>query len=161
MNSGQIKRIRGDALQLKWPAVQLDGLIKEASKIRTLWHGEAALGRALYETQKAAIAEFAKAQGWRPAKSDPRPERLFGKAVAQKLGADFFDHPNWFRVGSILACVVHLYGKLALEKLPKDLIVDELPESWYCPGHTRAYVLRPLKLSTNNTIHWTDSNHEK
>jgi hypothetical protein len=118
-------------------------------------------------TKGECLRLFAGAQpGWKVATSDRDPMALLPRGWTQRKPAesikyayvpdwpdprkrlwrpcdDVFEHPDWFLVGRHPVAVVHLYNELDLANVPEGIIIDELPESWYYPGHTRAYVYRP------------------
>ena len=108
----------------------------------------------------AALA-FADAQGWirssgfslyrltpgvhRPPQEGSIPGWARDEAV--------IDHPEFFWQGHGAAgVVVHLYAtRIALDRIPEPIVVDQLPASWYYPPRTTAYVLRPAARTVRST----------
>jgi hypothetical protein len=109
---------------------------------------------ALLHARREAIETFAAAQGWLRADRDYPPQRLVlpknrtlyrGPGTHWHFNDRLFEHPNWLRSARRMeGVVVHLYPKLDVSALPEEIIVDQLPRSWYYPRLTNAYLFRPL-----------------
>lgn len=64
-----------------------------------------------------------------------------------------YSHPQWLKNGGRAAgVIVHLYNSIRLDEAPAEIVVDELPSSWYYPQLTTAYVLRPAPIAVVNTL---------
>lgn len=59
-----------------------------------------------------------------------------------------FDHAEFFWQGRLpAALIVHNYGKPPQPERD-DLVVEQLPASWYNPGQTVAYIITPRRILT-------------
>ena len=160
---GKLIRLRGEGPHLVWPEVALRPHLTRRSELRDCcpqrstpcWERRQ-WEAASVEAHEASVCVFAKAQGWRPSQEFAL-ERLLGKRGsllwAEWATYDVVDHPDYLcQGGHSPALVVHLYGSLVLERVPRTLIVDQLPESWYWPEITTAYVSRPaLSVTIQHT----------
>jgi hypothetical protein len=143
-----IIRLRGEAPDLVWPEAALRPHLTRRSELRDRrqeWCTSRPGQREWYDANLAAhavsVGVFAKAQGWRPSRGFALNRLL---RQCPRWAADVVDHPDYFSEGRRSpAVVVHLYGTLALDDVPSAIVVDRLPESWYWPGQTIAYALRP------------------
>jgi hypothetical protein len=172
--SADVVRVRGDAPEIVWPANALAPHIARCDELRlslppyphTVADSEKAAATQLFaqweaefiDAQRESIAAFAAAQGWQ------RSERIFPPKhllhAKNRRGKDSprpwyctdqcFEHPDWLTYrGRMAGVVVHLYPTrtdIDLDKLPGEIVVDQLPDSWYFPRWTNAFLLRPSPL---------------
>lgn len=151
-------RLQGDESILLpvWDAIAMDPVI---ARIGQLWEEQPPSKPYWIWRDWAATLEVARATAW----------RLFAESNLWFVGTRQYDssrlvhsHPRFMgerqwdwnldhpytlkatRRGRIpLGVVAHFYSKIAMHELPKTVIVDELPASWYWPQRTRAYLVRP------------------
>jgi hypothetical protein len=148
-----IVRLRGDAEELVWPGAALRPHLDQRAWLRdvspghdTSWANRRRWSDASLAAHAANVQAFAEAQGWRVSKGFAldRLVRRRASLLWPNWARDVVDHPDFFwRYQRSPALVVHLYGELVLDRVPDALVVDRLPESWYWPGMTTAYVFRP------------------
>jgi hypothetical protein len=141
-----------------------------------------------HETRENARSVFAAAQGWKPeqrgridlpiawgvtwqewsrflgdADASPFWPTILGnrRAPLRLTSGERLDHPEFFRSQrKIKALIVHNYGKLPDGQIPSNLVIDRLPDSWYWPGHTTAYCIRPAPLHARNQTAISNGAHE-
>ena len=115
---------------------------------------------ALHEARIALAQAFAQANGCVLSLARVQPEHL-GTTKEERAelacvrvgGGGAWDHPWAFKQdGKLAGIVVHLYGAIERAKLPTFLVADRLPDSWYAPGATTAYLYR-AKWSTESNTH--------
>ena len=167
------KRLRGDAPEVVWPRsrrfAEALSWRRELRRMTPEHTGPEAPAEeremserthedwweAMGAWRSAAVDAFARANGWTRAKHELHPTRLLPPKLRKPADARrpwwhddrVFEHPDFLLQGRRIAgVVVHLYSPVALDRLPESIVVDELPSSWYWPGRTRAYLLRPAGL---------------
>jgi hypothetical protein len=191
--TSNVTRLRGDGLEVVWPAKAMESAIDWVHSLREItparppaappewWpagDADEALFREIAEdfdarhaawwetmlaAQRASAELFAEAQGWTHSTRALAPQYLLRpknrRPWHQEPGRAWyfddraFDHPTWFSVGRTLAgVVVHNYPALDLSLLPAEIVVDRLPGSWYYPGRTTAYLLRPSAKATAGAV---------
>jgi len=105
----------------------------------------------VFAAREVAADRFSRANDWNvSAKSFPLfqlgtpSERAMLKLAEERGAPGILDHHEYIRLRSQpVGIVTHLYAPLKLELLSDSVVVDALPESWYMPGTTYAYLLRP------------------
>lgn len=105
----------------------------------------------VFAAREIAAERFAIANGWRISeKSFPlyhlgvESERAELKHAEARGAPGLLDHYEYLRrLSQPIGIITHLYGALNLALVPSSVVVDALPESWYIPGATSAYLLRP------------------
>lgn len=138
-----------------WPADVLDPLLAAIREAHTAWHtadvnDRAAFDRArlrYYQLRQQASAEFARANGWHTCARPFSPTMLREGRTRPRLykeprrasGIDF-DHSEFMTFGRVpVAIIVHNYRAAPTAD---GLGVEQLPDSWYWPGGTTAWLIR-------------------
>jgi hypothetical protein len=138
-----------------WPATVLGPLLTEVAQAHAEWHtadvtDRATFGRArlrYLDLRQQAAREFAGANGWQAGARPFSPKMLREGRTRPKLykeprpasGIDF-DHSEFFNFGRIpVAILVHNY---TTAPKAEGLRIEQLPESWYWPGGTTAWLIR-------------------
>jgi hypothetical protein len=150
-----VLRLKGVAGEIQWPARALsepvarcEALLRAAARYpdpdyaagdterREIGAREASISRARLESAR----RFGSAQSWDHSLLLLHSKRLYDWTYEE----DLFRYASWYFAGKkVAAVVVHLYTALDVDKLPRGMIVDELPVSWVAPLWCSAYVLRP------------------
>jgi hypothetical protein len=149
-----VVRLRGEADELIWPGDALRQPLDHRARLRQASPGPDASWATRHRWSAASMAVhassvqvFAEAQTWHVSEGFAL-NRLVRKRATLLLpnwARDTVDHPDFFwQRRRSPALVVHLSGDLVLNTVPEKLVVDRLPESWYWPGTTTAYVFRPV-----------------
>lgn len=140
-----------------WPAEELRPHIETVARSRA---ADWPLGRyrslmaELDAEREAAATIFAQVNRWvysrrvfRPTALVRASERCVELVAWLKQDPFRFKHTDWLREsarGRVVGTVLHVYPPPRDQEIP-GVAVHALPESWYYPRHTYAYLLRPAQ----------------